>query len=231
MRLQKFLRDKNVSSLRKCDQLVQEGKVKVNDAVVKAPTYYLKENDKIQVFDREFFYTEEKQINEKKWYLKFHKPSLVLSSHKSQKGRRIIFDIIHRKKALRNVPLFYSGRLDYDARGLMVLSNDGDFIHKLSHPSYEVEKEYLVSTYYDIDFNRLSVLSKKGYKKDDIEYRPFKFEKISPTEVKMILIEGKQNEIKNIIISTRNRVTDLLRTRIGNYSLGELPQSEIEIIK
>ena len=230
MRLQKFLRDKNISSLRKCDTLVQTGKVKVNNRIVKAPTYYLQEKDQVEVYNKQFIYKKENFLPRDKLYLKFHKPRLTLSSHKSQKGKKTIFEIID-KKRIKKTPLFYAGRLDYDTRGLMILSNDGDFIQKLSHPSYGIEKDYIVTTYYEIDFHLLSTLSRKGYRKDDIEYLPFKFEKISSTKIKVTLIEGKKNEIKNIIILIKNKVKDLLRIRVGDYYLNQLKEKEIEIIE
>ena len=229
MRLQKFLRDKNINSLRKCDTMVQEGKIKVNNHIIKSPTYYLQEKDQIEIDNKRFIYRKEDFLPQHKLYFKFHKPPLTLSSHKSQKSKKTIFEIIN-KKIVKKIPLFYAGRLDYDARGLMILSNDGDFIQKLSHPSYEVEKEYIVTTYYEIDFQTLSLLSRKGYKKNKVEYQPFKFDKISSTKIKMLLMEGKKNEIKNIIVLTKNKVKDLFRIRIGDYHLNKLKEKEIEMI-
>lgn len=246
MRLQKFLRQQNLphlTSLRKCDEWVQSKKIKVNGQAITTPTYYLQQGDEVQVANSRFKYESEDPEHpiSPKHYFKFHKPPLVLSSHKSQGGKKTIFDLLcHSHSSASSVysdvfargktPLFYAGRLDYDAKGLMILSDDGNFIHQLTHPSYGVDKEYVVTTQRDLDFKLLCRLSRKGYQKGEIKYAPFKLEKISNRQVKMTLKEGRKNEIKNIIALSNNRVSDLLRIRIGDYHLAGLKERGIEKI-
>ena len=221
MRLQKFLRDQGIASLRKCDALIEEQKISVNGAVIKEPTYYLKPSDTIFYNNRSFIY-EEKKINH--IYLKLHKPKGVLCSHIDDFKRKTIFDLIDKKKFHR---LFFAGRLDLDTRGLVILSSNGLFIQYLSHPSYKQKKEYIVKTQRKIDEKRLKVAS-RGIKTRWQGYASFSYKILDAFSFKIWLREGKKREIKEIIAWTGNDVVDLKRLSVGAYFLGNLQERHYE---
>lgn len=229
MRIQKFLRESGIGSLRHCDDLIQNKKVKVNGVILDSPTFFLKANDEIT------FTTNKKKIIYKPLTLKpvlflFHKPKNVLSTHYDDFGRTTVIDIV-KKKIKLNSPIFFAGRLDYDARGLMVFSNDGKSINQISHPSHGWQKKYLVTTKKKIDFEKLNLASKKGCSFKGVKYSPFQYKKIKSNCIEMTLGEGKKNEIKNIFLSINNEVKDLFRTAIGKYSIKKIAVGEVKSIE
>lgn len=237
MRIQKFLRESGIGSLRHCDDLIQSKKVKVNGVTLDLPTVFLKENDEIT------FTTNKKKIIYKSFTLKpisflFHKPKNVLSTHRDDFGRPTVIDIV-KKKIKLNSPIFFAGRLDYDARGLMIFSNDGQFINQISHPSHGWQKKYLVTTKKKIDFEKLNLASKNGCSFKGVKYSSFQYKKIKNNPknsyknncIEMTLGEGKKNEIKNIFLSMNNEVKDLFRVAIGKYSIEKISVGEVKVIK
>ncbi len=221
MRLQKFLRDQGIASLRKCDELIQEQKIFVNGAVIKEPTYYLNPTDTVSYKNQSFIY-EEKKTNH--IYLKLHKPKGVLCSHTDDFKRKTIFDLIDKKKFHR---LFFAGRLDLDARGLVILSSNGLFVQYLSHPSCKQKKEYIVKTQKKIDERRLRVAC-RGIKIERQQYASFSYKILDTFSFKIWLREGKKREIKEIIAWAGNEVVDLKRLSVGAYFLGNLQERHYE---
>ena len=229
MRIQKFLRESGIGSLRYCDNLLQKKQVKVNNNIIETPTYFLKENDEITfVANQKKIFFKEKNNSDKKKKITFlfHKPKNVLSSHKDDFGRKTVIEIV-KKKVKFCSPLFFAGRLDYDAHGLMFFSNDGNLINQISHPSYGWQKKYIVTSQRKIDFQKINNFSKNGCSFKNIFYSPFEYKKISDCKIEMTLREGKKNEIKNIFLVLENKVTDLFRISIGKYQIKNLKIGEI----
>ena len=218
MRIQKYLRNQGIGSLRKCDELIQLGQVKVNNQILSSPTYYLSFGDVVECPGKRFNYSQ-KKINH--IYYLFNKPVKVLSSHKDSFRRKLIFDYLPKS----SLPLFYAGRLDYLSRGLMLVSSDGLFVNQITHPSLNATKEYLVVTEKSIDYHSLGGIS-QGFQFEDIYYSSFEWKKINKTKVQIILHEGKKQEIRNIFRSLENKVIDLQRVRIGKYQLKDLPEGK-----
>jgi len=227
MRLQKFLRQCGYGSIRKCDLLVQNKKVYINGELITEPTRILCDNDIIECAgDRRHQYSPEQQ---KHCYFKFNKPVEVLSSRKDEKGgRRIVFDYFKTPELQSfNSRLIYAGRLDYNSRGLMIFTTDGVFANDLIHPSNQHTKEYVVTTKKPLDYRRLEKFS-LGTIIAGITYAPFQFFPVTDHSCRIILTEGKTREIRNIIHACGNAVTDLLRIRIGKYTLDDLREGCFE---
>ena len=224
MRLQLFLRNKGVGSVRKCDALVQNKKILVNGELLVNPTCYLKTFDEVRVGENTFIFKEETPLPFA--YLKFHKPHGVLCTHKDPEGRPTLFDFPQIKKI--KPPLFFAGRLDIDSRGLVILSSDGGFIDFLTHPSNKQVKEYWVEVRDKINRKFLDKLS-MGTRFEGVDYASFNYKILGSKRIKMWLREGKKREIKHLLTSIGNKVIDIKRLAIGKYTLGELLEGQTEV--
>ncbi len=131
-RLQKVMAHAGIASRRKCEAFIEEGRVKVNGAVVRELGYKVSQSDKIEV-DGIPIYKEEPV------YFMFYKPKSVLSSVTDDRGRTVISDYF------KDIPqrVYPVGRLDYDTTGLILLTNDGEFANLMTHPKHHVEKKYI----------------------------------------------------------------------------------------
>ncbi len=156
----------------------------------------------------------------------FNKPRGLVCSHKHQKERgkdlRTIFDALPREFA----SWFFAGRLDVNSEGLMVLSNDGDHIYALSHPSQRVLKKYRVQTTRPLSPAEISRCLKGIYDKGE----KLKFEKMEPgaitAQYEVWLREGKNREIRRVIEKLGVFIRKLVRLELGPYQLGDLPSGE-----
>ena len=225
VRIQKYLRDIGVGSLRECDRLVQSKCVYVNNNLVDTPSIYLKENDIITVNNKN--YTYKSDSDKEFYYIKINKPKGIISTKNDEYFRKNIFDLL--KVNYKNT-LNYAGRLDKNSSGLMVLSSDGDFIYKLTHPKYNIIKEYYVKANYPVNFEQLKKIS-NGVIIDGVKYSNFNFNKISEKELFIYLNEGKKHEIRNIIVYIKNVIDLLIRTKIGNIELGSMKEGEYKFIE
>lgn len=131
-RLQKVIANAGITSRRKAEVMIEEGKVKVNGKVVRELGLKVGNSDKIEVNGIEL-------TQEVKRYFLLYKPRSVMSAVSDDKKRRCVSDFF------TDIPerLYPVGRLDYDTSGLLLMTNDGDFANQLMHPKYEVEKKYI----------------------------------------------------------------------------------------
>ena len=132
MRLQKYLALCGVASRRGAEKLISEGHVAVNGVVVTEMGIKVKNGDKVTLDEQPV------KPEKNKYYIILNKPSGVLSSVKDDRGRECVVDLIEGV----NARLYPVGRLDYDTTGLLLLTNDGDFMQKVTHPSFEIWKTY-----------------------------------------------------------------------------------------
>ena len=138
-RLQKFLAEAGVASRRRAEELIAQGKVKVNGKVVTEMGLKIDpEKDEVSYLDRKISKKDTKLA-----YLMLHKPVGYVTTAKEQFGRPAVVDLI---KGV-NARIFPVGRLDYDTSGLLLLTNDGDLTYKLTHPKHDVEKTYIAKLY------------------------------------------------------------------------------------
>ena len=216
MRLQKFIALAGVASRRKAEELIEKGAIKVNGFVVDELGSQIDENK-----DEIGYQGKILRIQTNKIYIALNKPVGYVSSANSAQGKTVL-DLIDIEERVYPV-----GRLDKDSRGLIIISNDGDFAYELTHAKFECEKEYLVRL--DRDFSAKDVkILEKGMIIDGIKLQPAKVTYCKDSEVKLIIKEGINRQIRKMMGHLDYRVFDLQRIRIGKLKLNDLKLKEGE---
>ncbi len=215
MRLQKFLSRAGVASRRAAERLMQEGRVSVNGAVVTELGSRVDPDSDVVRFDGRRV-----QLESERW-IAFHKPRGVLTTRSDPGGRPTIYDRLPPEWAT----LKYVGRLDRDTGGLLLLSNAGESMHRLLHPSSEVEREYAVRTAETPSRDALRRL-REGVQLDDGPARAHRVEVRrhgGPGAVlHVVLLEGRNREVRRMFEAIGFPVTRLDRVRFGPIALGRL---------
>lgn len=216
IRLVKVILESGFASRRKCEKAIMSGRVRVNNEIILDPAYRVKKSDTVSL-DRKIIERQSKR------YIALYKPIGVVSTTKYLHGRRIITEFF---KGIKE-RLFYAGRLDSESRGIMIITNDGEFANIITHPSYEILKVYDVVVNGKIDSNKLLEAS-KGIVIKNINYSPFKFKILSKgriqSKIRLTINEGKNREIRKIFEHLGYKVIDLERISVGcvsKYSEGE----------
>ncbi len=211
-RLTKALTDSGIASRRGADRLVQDGKVTVNGRIVKEPFFRVNpQTDTIQVA-KNFLRPKE----EKKYYL-LHKPPGYICSHRRPGQKKIVLDLFPEEKER----LFTVGRLDQYTAGLLIVTNDGDFAHRIMHPSFEVVKEYLVKVAEEVTHEHLVEIS-RGALVEGQWVKPLSLTKVRRGTFKICLHEGKKHEVRLFVQAAGLHLLELTRIRIGSLLLGSL---------
>ncbi len=224
-RLQKILAHAGVASRRKAEELILEGRVRVNGKIVsQLGTKVDPERDKIQV-DGETIRVEEKA------YIILHKPKGYLSDLDEERGKPLALDLVPSRERL-----YAAGRLDANSEGLVLLTNDGELAHRITHPRFEHEKEYLVLVEGEPSSTVLEKLRKGVWyageilRADRIERaerrQRFGIANRGQSWVKVILHEGKKRQVRHLFATVGHPVLRLIRVRIGPIQLGSLPAGE-----
>lgn len=216
LRLQVFLAKCAVASRRASEKFIEDGRVSVNGTIVKTLGTKVFFNDEVLVDGKRVF------PEKRKIYILLNKPSGYVCSLSDEKNRPVAIDLIKKSYSER---LFNVGRLDMFSRGAVIFTNDGKFAAKISHPSSEIEKEYIVKTNIPIPLD-LAENFKKGIRINNIFYRAKDTFKINPRTMKVILIEGKNREIRTVFENSGVPVQNLKRVRIGNLNLNNLKEGE-----
>ena len=161
-------------------------------------------------------------LEERKCYVLLNKPAGFVCSSSDEKGRPVAADLLRDsyKERLYNV-----GRLDMYSKGMILFTNDGDFAAKLSHPSRQIEKEYIVETSQDVTEETAKLLE-KGVRVDNIFYQCVRCDVLKPRKIRIVLIEGKNREIRKMLESQNIGTRSLVRVRIGNVNLDDLRPGE-----
>jgi len=219
VRIQKFLSRAGVASRRVAERWMEAGRVRVNGEVVtELGTRVDPDSDTVEV-DGEVV-----TRPPPRWIL-LHKPRGYLTTRKDPRGRPIVYDLLpDRFRGLR-----YVGRLDQDTEGLLLLTNEGDTLHRLLHPSYEVEREYRVTVEGHVDDSVLERLE-SGVPLQDGEARAVRAriheEAGHGSILELVLREGRKREVRRMCEAVGHPVTHLERTRFGPVELGDLPPGE-----
>lgn len=223
-RLQKYMASCGVASRRKCEEIILEGKVKVNGIVVKELGIKVDPlNDKIEYNDK--IITKE----EKKVYIMLNKPEGYISSVKDEKGRETILDIV--KVEERVYPI---GRLDYDSSGLLLLTNDGEIYNKIIHPREELTKKYIAVVKGEITTKDIEAFKRGidigGYVTAPAELKIISYDRDIST-IEIGIHEGKNRQIRKMCAAINHEVLSLKRISIGELKLGYLKRGEWRELK
>ena len=223
-RLSKKIARSGFSSRREAEKYIESGRVKVNGIIIKELSFQVGINDQIHIDGRRI----NKEGKTRLW--KFHKPKGLITSHKDEKSRQTIFQILP-----KNLPrLITVGRLDLNSEGLLLLTNDGDLKRKLELPSSKIVRSYRVRAKGVANENKLSRL-RQGITVDGIRYRPMELNIIkqntSNVWLSVRLMEGKNREIRLSFQAIGLQVNKLIRTSFGPISLGKLDKGQIEEVE
>lgn len=212
IRLQVYLAHAGVASRRASEQIILDGRVTVNGDVVTELGTKVSSEDKITVDGKLV------TLEEKKRYVLLHKPAGYVCSLKDEKGRDVAADLLkpHFSERLYNV-----GRLDMFSAGLIIFTNDGDFAAKVSHPSSEIEKEYIVETSVMIPED-LPKQFLKGIRIEGVFYKAKDVELLTKRKLRVVLIEGKNREIRRVFEHFQIGIKSLTRMRIGTIKNNNL---------
>ena len=217
IRLQKFLAECGIASRRKAEEYIVEGRVKVNGKIqTELGTKIDPEVDKV--------YFDEKLIikNDEKVYILLNKPIGYVTTVKDQFNRDTVMDLVKIDKKV--VPV---GRLDMYTSGALILTNDGDFVYKVTHPKHEVDKTYNVTIKGDISIDEIDMLRKgviiDGYKTKSAKVRILKkVEDKNLTRIEVIIHEGRNRQIRKMFKSINKSVVALHRSKIGNICVNDM---------
>jgi len=220
VRLQKVLAAAGVASRRACEIMISEGRVEVNGRlVVEQGTRVDPDRDVIRVDGSRIPPPRRHQ------YLVLNKPRGVVSTLADPEGRRTLADFLPGRERL-----FHVGRLDTDSEGLLILTNDGEFAHRLAHPSYEVPKTYLAEVAGVVNQATLRRL-RGGISLDDGPVRPTGVTLVSSgtdrSLIKITLHEGRNHIVRRTMEAVGHPVRRLSRTGIGPVRLGNLKVGEV----
>ncbi len=226
VRLQKVLAEYGIASRRKCEKIIQEGRVKVNEKVV------TELGTKVNPY-KDFIEVDGKVLKrqEDKIYILLNKPIGYVTTVKDQFKRPTVMDLLKGIK-VRVVPV---GRLDMYTSGALILSNDGEFINKITHPSHEVDKTYNVTIKGKITQEEIEKL-KEGVNIGDYITKPAKVKILKIDENKNIsriqitIHEGKNRQIRRMCKAINKSVIGLHRSSIGNINVKNLKLGEYRLL-
>lgn len=220
-RLQKVLAQAGVASRRKCEEYIEAGRVQVNDQTVTTLGFKVDPSvDVIKVDGRIVG-------REPKVYFAFNKPKGVITSVEDKEGRTVVTDYLKGVKE-RVYPV---GRLDYDSEGLLLLTNDGELAHLLTHPRHHVPKTYHV-TVKGVPHGSLLDKLREGIELEDGKTAPADVEYVdidpdkNTTVLSITIYEGRNRQVRRMFEAIRYPVVRLKRVRFGPLALGGLPRGK-----
>ena len=226
-RLQKFLANAGIASRRKCEELIEQGKVKVNGKIVtELGTKINPQTDKV-TYNGQTVENKSQDLV----YILLNKPIGVVTTVKDQFGRESVLDLVNVPE--RIVPV---GRLDMYTSGAIILTNDGDFVYKLTHPKHEITKTYNVTVKGIVIEQEIESL-RKGVKIDDYITSPAKVrilkidQEKNTSRIEIIIHEGKNRQVRKMCEAIDKKVLALHRSKIGNLSVKDLKLGQWRYLK
>lgn len=223
VRIQKYISDCGYTSRRKAEELIKEGAVTVNGKTAQIGDKVDENTCSVKIHNKLI------KPEEKKVYVMLNKPTGYLSSVTDDRGRKTVIDLLDGVKER----VFPVGRLDYDTEGLIILTNDGEFTYKITHPKHNIKKTYIATL--DGIFNEeKSAKLKNGVeiedyfaKADDIKILN---SKDSKSEVRITISQGKNRQVRKMFDKVGYTVIKLKRISIGNLKLGELEKGKYKYL-
>lgn len=217
IRLQKYIAECGITSRRKAEELIINGKIKVNGKVVTELGTKINPSNDIVEYDNKMIKQEHKNV-----YILLNKPIGYVTTVKDQFGRPSVLDLVKVKE--RIVPV---GRLDFYTSGALILSNDGDFVYKITHPKHEIDKTYNATVKGIVTDDEIETL-RKGVKIDHYITKPAKVKILKIDEEKNIsrleitIHEGKNRQVRKMCEAIGRKVIALHRSKIGNIGVKDL---------
>lgn len=222
MRLQKYLASCGVASRRKCEELILNGKIEVNGSTVfELGTKVNPDKDEVKYNGKVV------KLEDEKIYILLNKPIEYVTTAKEQFGRDMVLDLVKVNK--RIVPV---GRLDMYTSGALILTNDGDFVNKLTHPSHEIDKTYNVTLKGIVSKEEIEKLQNGVEIDDGYVTKPAKVKILKIDEEKKIsriqitIHEGKNRQVRKMCEAVGKRVLALHRCKIGTLDVKDLKLGE-----
>lgn len=231
-RLQKIIAEMGLASRRKAEELILEGRVKVNGRVAELGMKADPERDHIKV-DGKLLVRPEQKV-----YYVFNKPRGIVTTLSDPQGRPTIRDFLSKIRQR----VFPVGRLDYDSEGMIILTNDGDFAYGILHPSKKISKTYLVKIKGILEEEEMARL-RKGIMLDKKMTAPALVKRIRKSEqnswIEMTIYEGRRRQIRRMLEALGHQVIRLMRIRVDGIEMGDvrpgafrqMTQPELERLK
>ena len=218
MRLQKYLAEAGIASRRKSEELIKQGKVSVNGKVVtEFGTQVIPDIDKVEYNGKEVI------IDNDFIYILLNKPIGYVTTAKDQFGRDSVLDLVKTNKRL--VPV---GRLDMYTSGALILTNDGDFVYKVTHPKHEIEKTYTVTIKGIVTIEEVNKL-RSGVEIEDYKTKPAKVKILKTDDEKnqsrleITIHEGKNRQVRKMCETIGHKVLALHRSKIAGIGVKDIP--------
>jgi len=215
VRLQKYLAHAGVASRRKAEEYIAAGHVRVNGKIARELGTTVTETDRVELAGKLV------RIPQTKRYVVLHKPAKVMTTMRDPQGRRTVAALVPREGG-RVVPV---GRLDYDSSGVLLLTNDGDLAHVLTHPRFGVEKTYRAVVQGRLGGAEVQRLL-SGVELDEGRSGPAKVRVVragpAASELDVTIHEGRNRQVRRMFEATDHPVISLVRLRFGPIALGDL---------
>lgn len=214
MRINQYIAAAGICSRRKADELIDEGRVRVNGAVLDAKGYHVQDDDLVEV-DGVRIKPESKKV-----YYLLNKPTGYVTSTADKEGRPLVTELVP-----DNIRVFPVGRLDFNTSGLLILTNDGDLANKLMHPSGEFNKKYLVRATGIVSRREAERLAGGidigGFVTSPAEVNLIRHDRNS-TLAEITIHEGKNRQVRRMFEAIGHPVQELCRTGLGDLTIGKL---------
>jgi pseudouridine synthase len=228
-RLHKALARVGVASRRKVEAFIAEGRVRLNGKTVTKPGVLVDaRRDRVEVDGRSVRLVPEEA--QERVYLLLHKPPKVLTTTRDERGRKTVLDLLGADAHTRVYPV---GRLDYDAEGLLLLTNDGALAHRLTHPKFQVPKTYHAKVKGRPSPDALAKLVRGIYLEDGpakAAHVEVVHETKANTWVEITVTEGRNRLVKRMFWRIQHPVIRLVRTRFGGLTLDGLEAGESRLL-
>ena len=228
MRLEKYIATAGIASRRAAKKAIHEGRVTVNGAPVFVPGHPIDANaDCVACDGKRVTFTAERL------YVMLHKPAGYVTTRRDERGRPTVMDLV--QDISENI--YPVGRLDLETEGLLLLTNDGDFAYRLTHPSHEIPKTYLV--WVDgVPSEKALRRLREGITIPSGKTAPAKVSRLgvradtdgTDSQFKVILHEGKKRQVRLMFKAVGHRVVRLKRIQVGELRLGNLPPGQHRLL-
>jgi len=224
-RLQKFLASAGVASRRASEVLITEGRVAVNGQIVQALGTRVTPGQDVVTVDGKVVQREERLV-----YLLLNKPKGYVTTVKDPQRRHTVMDLLH------DVPerVFPVGRLDYETEGLLLLTNDGDFAYRMTHPKFGLLKTYVATVQGKVTEERLQQL-RQGVQLEDGMTAPAQVKLLRQEKRKAVveigIHEGRNRQVRRMFQAIRNPVLELRRTAVGPLTLQGVAVGEYRYLR